>query len=64
MCPGGEVVAAASDEGGVVVNGMSRYARDGKNANSAVAVSVHTEDYGGNVMGAIEFQQKIERAAF
>ena len=64
MCPGGEVVAAASEEGGVVVNGMSRYARDGKNANSAVAVSVHTEDYGGNVMGAIEFQQKIERAAF
>jgi uncharacterized FAD-dependent dehydrogenase len=40
MCPGGEVMAAASEEGGVVVNGMSRHARDGVNANSAVAVSV------------------------
>ncbi|MBQ8207725.1 MAG: hypothetical protein IJZ89_03215 [Clostridia bacterium] len=64
MCPGGEVVAAASEEGGVVVNGMSRFARDGKNANSAVAVSVRIEDYGGSVMGAIEFQRNIERAAF
>ncbi len=64
MCPGGEVVAAASEEGGVVVNGMSRFARDGKNANSAVAVSVRTEDYGGSVSGAIEFQRNIERAAF
>ncbi|MBR3967296.1 MAG: hypothetical protein IKJ91_09515 [Clostridia bacterium] len=64
MCPGGEVVAAASEEGGVVVNGMSRFKRDGKNANSAVAVSVKTEDYGGSVMGAIEFQRNLERAAF
>ena len=64
MCPGGEVVAATSEEGGVVVNGMSRFARDGKNANSAVAVSVRCEDYGGSVMGAIEFQRNIERAAF
>ena len=39
MCPGGEIVAAASEEGGVVVNGMSRNARDGKNSNSAIAVS-------------------------
>ncbi len=64
MCPGGEVVAAASEAGGVVVNGMSRFARDGKNANSAVAVSVHCADYGGTVMGAIEFQRNIEKAAF
>ncbi len=64
MCPGGEVVAAASEEGGVVVNGMSSFARDGKNANSAVAVSVKTEDYGGSVLGAIELQRNIERAAF
>ena len=64
MCPGGEVVAAASEEGGVVVNGMSRFARDGKNANSAVAVSVRTDDFGGTVEGAIEFQRSIERAAF
>ena len=64
MCPGGEVVAAASEEGGVVVNGMSRNARDGRNSNSAVAVSVFTSDYDGTPMGAIEFQRNIERAAF
>ena len=64
MCPGGEVVAAASEDGGVVVNGMSSYARDGRNSNSAVAVSVNSEDYGNTVMGAINFQRGIERAAF
>ncbi len=64
MCPGGEVVAAASEEGGVVVNGMSHHARDGVNANSAVAVSVNPSDFGGNVMQAIEFQRMLERRAF
>ncbi len=68
MCPGGEVVAAASEEGMVVVNGMSNYARDGENSNSAVAVSVRVEDYervnGSSVLGAIEFQRRIERAAY
>ena len=64
MCPGGEIVAAASEEGGVVVNGMSRRARDGKNSNSAVAVSVRQSDYDGTPMGAIEFQRVIERKAF
>ena len=64
MCPGGEVVGAASEEGGVVVNGMSRFARDGRNANSAVAVSVFTSDYGNTAMGAIEYQRNLERAAF
>ena len=64
MCPGGEIVAAASEEGGVVVNGMSRRARDGKNSNSAVAVSVRQSDYDGTPMGAIEFQRAIERKAF
>lgn len=68
MCPGGEVMAAASEEGGVVVNGMSHYARDGENSNSAVAVSVRTEDFeavdGSLPLGAIEFQRKIERSAF
>lgn len=64
MCPGGEVVAAASEEGGVVVNGMSRHARDGINSNSAVAVSVTKSDYDGTPMGAIEFQRRIERAAY
>ncbi len=64
MCPGGEIVAAASENGGVVVNGMSRNARDGRNSNSAVAVSVFKNDYDGTPMGAIEFQRNIERAAF
>lgn len=64
MCPGGQVVAGASEEGGVVVNGMSNFARDGVNSNSAVAVSVNREDYGATPMAAIEFQRNIERAAF
>lgn len=64
MCPGGQVVGAASEEGGVVVNGMSRYARDGKNANSAVCVSVRPEDYGNTPEKAIAFQRKLERCAF
>ena len=64
MCPGGEVVAAASEEGGVVTNGMSYRARDGKNANSAIAVSVLTEDFGNSTRGAVDLQRKIERAAF
>ena len=64
MCPGGEVMAAASESGGVVTNGMSRYARDGKNANAAVAVSVLPEDFGGDPMKAMEFQRRLEKAAF
>ncbi len=64
MCPGGEVVAAASEEGGVVVNGMSRHARDGQNANSAVLCSVFCEDYGNTPEGAIAMQRRIEQAAF
>ena len=68
MCPGGEVMAAASEEGGVVVNGMSYRARDGENSNSAVCVSVGVDDFesvnGSKVLGAIELQRKIERAAF
>lgn len=64
MCPGGEVVAAASEEGGVVVNGMSNHARSGANSNSAVVCSIFKEDYGSSPEKAIEFQRKIERAAF
>jgi uncharacterized FAD-dependent dehydrogenase len=68
MCPGGQVVAAASEEGGVVVNGMSHHARDGKNANCAVAVSVSPSDYeavdGNLALGAIAYQRAIEQAAF
>lgn len=68
MCPGGEVVAAASEEETVVVNGMSFRARDGINSNAAIAVSVQPSDYepvdGSLALGAIAFQRKIERAAF
>lgn len=65
MCPGGEVVAAASEEGGVVTNGMSRYARAGKNANAALLVNVDPSDFGGSdVLAGVELQRSIERAAF
>ena len=68
MCPGGEVVAAASEDGGLVVNGMSDHARSGPNANAAVAVSVRPEDVesveGNRALGMIAFQRKLERAAF
>ena len=64
MCPGGEVVPATSMEGGVCVNGMSKFARDGLNANCAVNVSVNKEDYGNNPYKAIEFQEALERKAF
>ena len=65
MCPGGQVVAAASEEGGVVVNGMSLYARDGENANSALLVNVLPEDFGGDdPLAGVAFQRRWERAAF
>lgn len=64
MCPGGEVVAAASEEGGLVVNGMSSHSRSGRNSNSAVVCSVFKEDYGSSPALAIDFQRRIERAAF
>ena len=64
MCPGGEVVAAASEQGTVVVNGMSYNARSGKNSNSAVVCSVFENDYGNTPLDAINFQRKIERDAY
>ncbi|MBQ8388255.1 MAG: hypothetical protein IJX46_04970 [Clostridia bacterium] len=64
MCPGGEVVCGSTEQGGLVVNGMSCRARDGVNSNSAIAVSVRCEDYGNTVDGAIGYQRMIERAAF
>ncbi|MBQ4289972.1 MAG: FAD-dependent monooxygenase [Clostridia bacterium] len=64
MCPGGEVIAAASEEGGVVTNGMSRSARDGRNANAALAVSVLPSDYGSTVEGAVAFQRSLEQGAY
>ena len=65
MCPGGQVVAAASEEGGAVVNGMSLFARDGENANSALLVSVGPGDFGGDdPLAGVRFQRKWEQAAF
>lgn len=65
MCPGGYVVSAASEEGRLAVNGMSEYARDGKNANSALLVQVNPEDFGSdNALAGIEFQRRIEEAAY
>ena len=65
MCPGGSVVAAASEEGGVVTNGMSNQARDGENANSALLVTLHPEDFPDKgVLGGMEWQRQLEQAAF
>ena len=65
MCPGGQVVAAASEAGGVVVNGMSCFARDGENANSALLVNVVPEDFGGDdALAGVRFQRRWERSAF
>lgn len=65
MCPGGTVVAAASEEGGVVTNGMSNFARDGKNANSALVVQVRREDFGSeHPLAGVAFQRRLERAAY
>ena len=64
MCPGGSVVAAASEEDTVVVNGMSLHARDGRNANSALVVSVNPEDFDNDFTKAIAFQRELEKKAF
>lgn len=65
MCPGGSVVAAASEENSVVTNGMSNFARDGENANSALLVSVLPTDFeGSDVLAGMEFQKKLEKSAF
>lgn len=65
MCPGGEVVVAASEEGGVVVNGMSRFARDGENSNSALLADVRPDDLpGDDVMEGARLQREVEHAAF
>ncbi len=65
MCPGGTVVAATSNKEGVVTNGMSEYARMADNSNSAILVSVTPEDFcSDNALAGIEYQEKIERAAY
>lgn len=65
MCPGGYVVNASSEEGGLAVNGMSYHARDGRNANSALIVTVTPEDFPDKTfMGGVAFQRLLEQAAF
>ena len=64
MCPGGQVVAAASEAGGVVTNGMSYHARAGRNANAAVVAGVGPADFGGDPRRAIAFQRALEARAF
>jgi len=64
MCPGGTVVAAASEEHGVVTNGMSQYSRAERNANSAIVVGIDPTDYPGNPMAGIDFQRTLERNAY
>ncbi len=64
MCPGGTVVAATSEEGRVVTNGMSQYSRNERNANSGIVVGITPDDYPGDVLAGIEFQRKWESRAF
>ena len=64
MCPGGQVVAAASESGGVVVNGMSMFKRDSGVANSALVVNVDSRDFGDGPLAGVEFQRQYERLAF
>ena len=65
MCPGGQVVASASQEGGVCTNGMSLFARKGENANSGLLVGVSPEDFGSDhPLAGMRLQETIEKAAF
>jgi len=64
MCPGGEVINAASEADGLVVNGMSHTSRSSKYSNSALVVSVNPEDWGHSRLGGMYFQQEWERKAF
>jgi uncharacterized FAD-dependent dehydrogenase len=65
MCPGGTVVAAASEEGGVVTNGMSQYSRDERNANAAIVVGIDPEqDYPEHVLSGIDLQRDLEKLAY
>lgn len=64
MCPGGVVVPSSSEENAIVTNGMSEYARDKANANSALVVSVDNSDFGNNWDSGINFQRKLEQSAY
>lgn len=64
MCPGGTVVAATSERGRVVTNGMSQYSRNERNANAGIVVGITPADYPGGPLAAIEFQRRWESVAF
>ncbi len=65
MCPGGYVINASSEEGGITVNGMSKFARSGKNANSALLVNVSEKDWKSSLpLAGIEYQRKFERLCY
>ncbi|EIV8465501.1 NAD(P)/FAD-dependent oxidoreductase [Vibrio vulnificus] len=65
MCPGGTVVAATSEEGRVVTNGMSQYSRAERNANSAIVVGISPDiDYPGDPLAGIRFQRELESNAY
>jgi uncharacterized FAD-dependent dehydrogenase len=64
MCPGGTVVAAASEPGRVVTNGMSQYDRSERNANAGIVVGITPADYPGGALAGINFQRRFEAAAF
>jgi len=64
MCPGGTVVAAASEEGRVVTNGMSQYSRAERNANAAIVVGIEPSDYPGGVLAGVALQREFEARAF
>jgi uncharacterized FAD-dependent dehydrogenase len=64
MCPGGTVVAAASEPGRVVTNGMSQYSRAERNANAAIVVGITPDDYPGDPLAGMAFQRRWEERAF
>lgn len=64
MCPGGYVVNASSQRNGLVVNGMSNYMREAKNANSAIVVTVSEKDYGTEPLSGIKYQKMLEEKAY
>ncbi len=64
MCPGGTVVAATSEPGRVVTNGMSQYSRNERNANAGIVVGIAPEDYPGGPLAGVEFQRRLESNAY
>jgi uncharacterized FAD-dependent dehydrogenase len=64
MCPGGTVIAATSEPGRVVTNGMSQYSRNERNANAGIVVGISPGDYPGGPLAGIDFQRELESRAF